>query len=177
MPLGIELRYRGVPANALRGLFHGKRSQTGFQCVDKGKRPRCGHDAATAELQSVTPPCPSTQGHVTRATCRTRRDWQPNVQYKYLYSEALQRQVKLHVSTQALKNIDRAGGLDMYLLTDPAAQRGSIVAEELRKVIVQVWPDPGRLCPIDSDKRHVLPLIHSLLAPGVRLQSMLAPAH
>jgi ribosomal protein L28 len=70
--------------------------------------------------------------------CRTRRDWKPNVQYKYLFSEALQTQVKVCVTTLALKRIDRAGGLDMYLLTTPAASRGSIIADELRKSIVKV---------------------------------------
>lgn len=77
----------------------------------------------------------------SRSACdihRTRRDWKPNVQYKHLFSEALQCQVKVCVTTYALKRIDRAGGLDMYLLTTPAASRGSIVADELRKNIVKV---------------------------------------
>lgn len=42
MPLGIEQLVRGVHARSVRGLFHGKGIQHGFQCVDKGKRPRCG---------------------------------------------------------------------------------------------------------------------------------------
>lgn len=71
---------------------------------------------------------------------RTRRDWKPNVQYKHLFSEALKCQVKVCVTTHALKRIDRAGGLDMYLLTVPAASRGSIVADELRKSIIKVFP-------------------------------------
>ena len=42
MPLGIEQLVRGLHPKTVRGLFHGKTVLTGFQCVDKGKRPRCG---------------------------------------------------------------------------------------------------------------------------------------
>jgi ribosomal protein L28 len=60
------------------------------------------------------------------------------VQYQPLHSEALQRKIYLTVTTDALKRIDRAGGLDMYLLTNPMAARGSIVAEQLRGLVQAV---------------------------------------
>jgi ribosomal protein L28 len=75
---------------------------------------------------------------LTIPRCRTKRDWQPNVQYQALYSEALERKIYLHVTTDALKRIDRAGGLDMYLLTQPVTAHCSIVGEQLRGVITQV---------------------------------------
>lgn len=67
--------------------------------------------------------------------CRTKRDWKPNVQLKSLYSEVLERSIYLDVTTDVLKRIDRAGGLDMYLLTQPMASKTSIVAEQLRGLI------------------------------------------
>ena len=70
--------------------------------------------------------------------CRTKREWQPNVQYQPLYSEALQRRIYLTVTTSALRAIDRAGGLDMYLPTNPAACSASVVAEQLRMLITEV---------------------------------------
>lgn len=47
---------------------------------------------------------------------RTRRRWLPNVQYCRLYSEALQERVRVRCSTAALREIDRMGGLDKYVL-------------------------------------------------------------
>jgi large subunit ribosomal protein L28 len=48
---------------------------------------------------------------------KTRRKWNPNVQYQKLYSEILDESIKFKVTTSALRSIDKAGGLDNYLLT------------------------------------------------------------
>lgn len=48
---------------------------------------------------------------------KTRRKWNPNVQYQKLYSEILDESIKFKVTTAALRSIDKAGGLDNYLLT------------------------------------------------------------
>lgn len=48
---------------------------------------------------------------------RTRRDWKVNHQWKHLYSEALDEKVGLNVTTHTLRCIDKAGGLDNYLLS------------------------------------------------------------
>ncbi|GAB9468980.1 Mitochondrial ribosomal protein l28 [Globisporangium polare] len=47
---------------------------------------------------------------------KTRRDWKVNHQWKHLYSEALDEKVGLNVTTHTLRCIDKAGGLDNYLL-------------------------------------------------------------
>lgn len=47
---------------------------------------------------------------------RTRRDWKVNHQWKHLYSEALDEKIGLNVTTHTLRCIDKAGGLDNYLL-------------------------------------------------------------
>ena len=47
---------------------------------------------------------------------RNRRTWKPNIQPSSLYSSTLQERVRLKVSTEALRLIDRAGGLDAYIL-------------------------------------------------------------
>ncbi|KAI9643056.1 hypothetical protein NHQ30_008792 [Ciborinia camelliae] len=47
---------------------------------------------------------------------KTRRHWRPNVQRKHLYSPSLGKQIKLRVTTKVLRTIDKAGGLDEYLL-------------------------------------------------------------
>ena len=47
---------------------------------------------------------------------RNRRTWKPNIQRASLYSSTLQEKVKLRVSTEALRIIDKVGGLDAYIL-------------------------------------------------------------
>lgn len=47
---------------------------------------------------------------------RNRRTWKPNVQPSSLYSSTLQERVRMKVTTEALRQIDKAGGLDAYIL-------------------------------------------------------------
>jgi large subunit ribosomal protein L28 len=54
--------------------------------------------------------------HKTKTT--TRRKWTPNVLSKSLYSVALKKRIKLRVTSNVMKTIDREGGLDEYLLKD-----------------------------------------------------------
>jgi len=59
---------------------------------------------------------------------RSRRTWKPNVQQKFLWFAPLQKHLRLSVTTSALRTIDKAGGLESYLLAsqpaklDPRAQ-------------------------------------------------------
>jgi len=57
-----------------------------------------------------------------RTEIKTRRNWHPNVQRKALYSAALDRRIKVRVSTRVLRTIDKVGGLDEYLLGDKASR-------------------------------------------------------
>lgn len=50
---------------------------------------------------------------------RTRRTWKPNVQEKRLFSYILDRHVRVKVTTHAIRCIDKAGGIDEYLLKTP----------------------------------------------------------
>jgi large subunit ribosomal protein L28 len=54
--------------------------------------------------------------NVSHANNRTKRVFRPNLQTVSLASESLGREVTLKVSMQALKTIDRKGGLDVFLL-------------------------------------------------------------
>ncbi|KUJ13215.1 uncharacterized protein LY89DRAFT_687418 [Mollisia scopiformis] len=53
---------------------------------------------------------------------KTRRYWRPNVQFKRLWSEALQNYIKLRITTRVLRTVDKVGGLDEYLLGEKAAR-------------------------------------------------------
>lgn len=48
-------------------------------------------------------------------SCRTRRNWRPNVHSKRLWSDALGKWVHFNVTTKALRCVDKAGGLDNYV--------------------------------------------------------------
>jgi ribosomal protein L28 len=49
---------------------------------------------------------------------KTRRRWHPNVQNKNVFSEALDRKVKVKMTARVMRTIDKVGGLDNYLLGD-----------------------------------------------------------
>ncbi|KAF1917208.1 ribosomal L28 family-domain-containing protein [Ampelomyces quisqualis] len=53
-----------------------------------------------------------------KTNTKTRRYWKPNVIKKSLYSVALKKRIKLRITSQVLKTMDREGGLDRYLLRD-----------------------------------------------------------
>lgn len=54
--------------------------------------------------------------HVSHANNKTKRRFLPNLANVTFISDALGRNVRLRVSTNALKSVDHNGGLDAYLL-------------------------------------------------------------
>ncbi|ETW06712.1 hypothetical protein H310_02890 [Aphanomyces invadans] len=76
---------------------------------------------------------------------KTRRAWKVNAHHKALYSEALDEKISLHVTTHTLRCVDKAGGLDNYLMgiTSEAelGKKGSVarfrIAEALRNARIQ----------------------------------------
>jgi large subunit ribosomal protein L28 len=61
-------------------------------------------------------------GHnVSHSNRRTKRRFSPNIQAVSVRSEELGRNIKLRISTRALRTLVKKGGLDRYLLdTDDA---------------------------------------------------------
>ncbi|GAQ91502.1 putative mitochondrial ribosomal protein L28 precursor [Klebsormidium nitens] len=68
---------------------------------------------------------------------RTKRTWKPNVQWKRVFSLALDEMVRIRMTTQALHQIDAAGGIDEYLLNTPQEKLNSDVGMKLRGRIVE----------------------------------------
>lgn len=66
---------------------------------------------------------------------KTRRTFKPNAQRKRLWSEALGCWLRFNITTHALRCIDRAGGIDAYLLATPDAKLGSIAGANARRMI------------------------------------------
>jgi large subunit ribosomal protein L28 len=54
--------------------------------------------------------------HVSHANNKTKRVYRPNLQTVSLASETLGQDVRLKISMNALRSVDRSGGLDAFLL-------------------------------------------------------------
>ena len=63
------------------------------------------------------------------------------MQRKSLYSEALGEMVRLRVTTHALRCVEKAGGLDRYILDTPERKLDSAVAMDLRETIRKALAD------------------------------------
>ncbi len=57
--------------------------------------------------------------NVSHAHNKTRRRFLPNVQNTSMLSDALGQSIKLKLSTQAIRTIEKNGGLDAYLMSTP----------------------------------------------------------
>lgn len=55
--------------------------------------------------------------NVSHAMNRTRRRFLPNVQETSLYSEALERWVKVKASSAGVRTVEHKGGLDAFLVS------------------------------------------------------------
>jgi large subunit ribosomal protein L28 len=54
--------------------------------------------------------------HVAHSERKVRRTWMPNIQVHRYTSDLLGREIKLNLSTEAMRNIDKCGGFDRYML-------------------------------------------------------------
>lgn len=64
----------------------------------------------------ITGKGPMSGNNVSHAHNKTRRRYLPNVQQTSLMSDTLGEMVRLRVSTQAIRTIEKNGGLDSFLL-------------------------------------------------------------
>ncbi|PVU85423.1 hypothetical protein BB559_003550 [Furculomyces boomerangus] len=71
-----------------------------------------------------------------KSNYKTHRLWLPNIQFVNLYSEILDKSMKLKVVTSVLRTIDKKGGLDNYLLNTKDKNIASKTGLELKSVIL-----------------------------------------
>ncbi len=76
-------------------------------------------------------------GHnVSHANNKTKRTFLPNLQNVTLISDALERQVKLRVSTAGLRSVEHVGGLDNWL-AKTGDDKLSLKARRLKREIAK----------------------------------------
>jgi large subunit ribosomal protein L28 len=72
--------------------------------------------------------------NVSHANNKSRRRFQPNLQDTSLLSDALNRTVRLRLSTNAIRSIEHKGGLDTFLL----AAKDEVLSLEARRLKHQI---------------------------------------
>ena len=77
-----------------------------------------------------------TGNNVSHANNKTRRRFLPNLLNVTLLSEALNQNVRLRISANALRSVEHRGGLDAFLLKADAAEL-SARARLIKKQIVK----------------------------------------
>ena len=65
-----------------------------------------------------------------------RRVWLPNVHPAALWSDILQRKIAIKVTAAALRAVDRAGGVDRYLLHTSDERLASTTGVRLRRLLL-----------------------------------------
>jgi len=79
-------------------------------------------------------------GHnISYSNKKTNRKWDPNVHWKSFHSVLLGLSFQVRVSTKALKCIDKAGGIDNYILFTKKAKLDSEIGERLRAQLKKKW--------------------------------------
>lgn len=79
-------------------------------------------------------------GHnVSHANNKTKRTFLPNLQQVTLMSDALERSVRLRVSTHGLRSVEHVGGLDNWLLKTSDGDL-SLRARRLKREVAKKVP-------------------------------------
>ncbi len=72
--------------------------------------------------------------NVSHAHNKTRRRFLPNLQKNSLLSDALGQTIQVRMRTQAIRTIEKRGGLDAYLLSTPNAELGKKARDLKRRI-------------------------------------------
>ncbi|OMO86121.1 Ribosomal protein L28 [Corchorus capsularis] len=76
---------------------------------------------------------------------KSRRFWKPNVQDKRLFSYILDRHIRVKVTTHALRCIDKAGGIDEYLLKTPYHKMDTEMGLLWKAKMEKMYEDLGKM--------------------------------
>lgn len=85
----------------------------------------------------------ATGNNVSFSMRATKRTFKPNVFTKRVYSEILDSMIPFHLTTSTLRSIDKAGGLDNYLL-DPKRSFTEGEGYKVKKKILQRLKNQAR---------------------------------
>ena len=66
---------------------------------------------------NITNVKPMVGNNVSHAVNKTKRRFLPNLQNASFYSEILEKNIKLKVTSRGIKTVEKKGGIDKYLLS------------------------------------------------------------
>jgi large subunit ribosomal protein L28 len=72
--------------------------------------------------------------NVSHANNKTRRRFLPNLHQVTLLSDALRQRVRLRVTSNGLRTIEKRGGLDAFLLSTPDAKLEDVALTIKRRI-------------------------------------------
>ena len=81
-----------------------------------------------------------TGNNVSHANNKTKRRFLPNLVNVTLISEALNQNVRLRISANALRSVEHRGGLDAFLLkasADDLSQRARLLKKQVAKKVAE----------------------------------------
>lgn len=87
-----------------------------------------------AKRCSLTGKGVQTGNNVSHAHNKTRRRFLPNLQVASIWSDSMEKSVRMRLSTYALRLIEKKGGLDAYLL----GTRNTQLPPEFRRIKKQI---------------------------------------
>jgi large subunit ribosomal protein L28 len=73
--------------------------------------------------------------NVSHSNRKTKRRFLPNLKRMRFRSDILDQDIRLRVSTQAIKTIEKHFGLDNYLLTTPISKLATQLMKDLKKFL------------------------------------------
>ena len=107
---------------------------------------------------------------------KSRRTWRPNIKRKHIWSETLERRIKLKMVTSVMRTIEKVGGLDSYLTCTTRRRMKELGPRgwELRAMVIKLMRERERgkyvrmfqrsimLCPMlrmDSEWKDIRPFV------------------
>ena len=75
-----------------------------------------------------------TGNNVSHANNKTKRRFIPNLQNVSLYSDRLEKKIKLKIATSTLRTVEKNGGIDSFLITT-SSKNLSATAKKFKKSI------------------------------------------
>lgn len=93
---------------------------------------------------------------VSHSHHKTRRTWQPNTQPTSLHSPTLNTTITLHATTHALRCIDKAGGLDAWVMGADRRRlvgKGLDLRERMEAVVAGAGGGAGRRRAVEYEER------------------------
>ncbi len=79
---------------------------------------------------------------ITFSDKKTKKKQAPNVQKKVYFSDILQKEIKLHVTTNTMRNIRKYGSFDNYILLFKPSKMVSMFGEYLRELMFRKINNP-----------------------------------